>query len=151
MPLLPLRTLDATGSTALLTRWVGALDERLRDPSTDRAVLCRETLAELAWPQYAASWSSAVEDEGVPMATRLALLALDPRHITLEPEYYADCDPTQFQPVKPLLWLWYAFDRGDGRRAPPHARAAHLPSLRPRVQVLPTRGVLVRLQPGGRR
>ena len=111
MPLLPLRTLDATGSTALLTRWVGALDERLRDPSTDRAVLCRETLAELAWPQYAASWSSAVEDEGVPMATRLALLALDPRHITLEPEYYADCDPAQFQPVKPLLWLWYAFDR----------------------------------------
>lgn len=111
MPLLPLRTLDPTGSTALLTRWISALDERLRDPSTDRAVLCRETLADLAWPQYAASWSTAVEDESVPLATRLALLALDPRNITLEPEYYADCDHALFQPVKPLLWLWYTFDR----------------------------------------
>src|SRR4029077_8550663 len=32
-------------------------------------------------------------------------------NITLEPEYYADCDDARFQPVKPLLWLWYSFDR----------------------------------------
>ncbi len=45
------------------------------------------------------------------MGTRLALAALDPRHVTLEPEYYGDCDQARFQRVKPLLWLWYSFDR----------------------------------------
>jgi acetyltransferase-like isoleucine patch superfamily enzyme len=38
-------------------------------------------------------------------------LSLDPRNVTLEPEYYADCDQDRFQRVKPLLWLWYSFDR----------------------------------------
>jgi galactoside O-acetyltransferase len=52
-----------------------------------------------------------VEDTSIPVATRAALLALDPRNVTLEPEYYADCDQTKFQRVKPLLWLWYSFDR----------------------------------------
>lgn len=28
-----------------------------------------------------------------------------------EPEYYAECDDVKFQRVKPLLWLWYSFDR----------------------------------------
>ena len=36
---------------------------------------------------------------------------MDPRNITLEPEYYAECDDARFQRVKPLLWLWYSFDR----------------------------------------
>jgi acetyltransferase-like isoleucine patch superfamily enzyme len=36
---------------------------------------------------------------------------MDPRNVTLEPEYYADCDQDRFQRVKPLLWLWYSFDR----------------------------------------
>jgi acetyltransferase-like isoleucine patch superfamily enzyme len=38
-------------------------------------------------------------------------LSLDPRNITLEPEYYADVDAERFARVKPLLWLWYSFDR----------------------------------------
>ena len=29
---------------------------------------------------------------------------MDPRNVTLEPEFYADCDDARFQPVKPLLW-----------------------------------------------
>src|SRR6476646_2529523 len=36
---------------------------------------------------------------------------MDPRNITLEPEYYGECDDARFQRVKPLLWLWYSFDR----------------------------------------
>jgi acetyltransferase-like isoleucine patch superfamily enzyme len=52
-----------------------------------------------------------VQDESVPLGTRLTLAALDPRNVTLEPEYYSDCDDARFQPVKPLLWLWYSFDR----------------------------------------
>jgi len=54
---------------------------------------------------------TAVEDSKLSLATRLALSALDPRNITLEPEYYAECDDEKFQRVKPLLWLWYSFDR----------------------------------------
>src|SRR5687768_18475403 len=59
----------------------------------------------------AANWETAVADKKLPAATRLALLALDPRNVTLEPEYYAECDDARFQKVKPLLWLWYSFDR----------------------------------------
>jgi acetyltransferase-like isoleucine patch superfamily enzyme len=36
---------------------------------------------------------------------------MDPRNITLEPEYYGDTDEAKFQAVKPLLWFWYSFDR----------------------------------------
>ncbi len=39
------------------------------------------------------------------------LLCLDPRNVTLEPEYYAEVDAARFGRVKPLLWLWYSFDR----------------------------------------
>jgi acetyltransferase-like isoleucine patch superfamily enzyme len=31
--------------------------------------------------------------------------------VTLEPEYYHECDDARFLRVKPLLWLWYSFDR----------------------------------------
>jgi acetyltransferase-like isoleucine patch superfamily enzyme len=74
-------------------------------------VICRETLAELAYPEYAKSWEEAAQDESIPLGTRLSLAALDPRNVTLEPEYYSDCDDARFQRVKPLLWLWYSFDR----------------------------------------
>jgi acetyltransferase-like isoleucine patch superfamily enzyme len=68
-------------------------------------------LCDIQYPEYARNWESAVEDASLPAATRLALSALDPRNITLEPEYYAECDDGRFQKVKPLLWLWYSFDR----------------------------------------
>jgi acetyltransferase-like isoleucine patch superfamily enzyme len=83
----------------------------LEDPSCDRALLCRRALTELSLPQYSANWDTAVNDPGLPYATRLALAATDPRNVTLEPEYYHECDDARFQKVKPLLWLWYSFDR----------------------------------------
>ncbi len=91
--------------------WLEAIEASLRDGSTDRADLCRRTLAELTYPEFAANWETAVNDRSLPGGTRLALAALDPRNVTLEPEYYADCDQERFQRVKPLLWLWYSFDR----------------------------------------
>ncbi len=115
MPFLPLRGLPARGNASLASDWLERLAHRLDQPSTDvaadRALLCREVLTELCFPQYVADWETAVTDTSLPMGTRLALSALDPRNITLEPEYYADCDDARFQPVKPLLWLWYSFDR----------------------------------------
>jgi acetyltransferase-like isoleucine patch superfamily enzyme len=119
MPLLPLRQLPAVGNASLADAWLERIAHRLEQAggSADegvaerRALLCRETLAELTFPEYADNWEEAVSDEKLPMGTRLALSALDPRNITLEPEFYADCEDEKFQLVKPLLWLWYSFDR----------------------------------------
>jgi galactoside O-acetyltransferase len=111
MTYLPLRSLSKPPDSPVMAEWLDALSDALADPATDRAALCRRTLAELAYPEYAANWETAVADPRLPAGTRLALAALDPRNVTLEPEYYADCDDAQFQPVKPLLWLWYSFDR----------------------------------------
>ncbi|MBX9928545.1 MAG: acyltransferase [Gemmatimonadaceae bacterium] len=111
MPIRRLRTLPARPDALLADAWLERLDAALADPATDRATLCRTTLTELAFPQFTANWETAIHDTAVPLGTRLALHALDPRNITLEPEYYAECDDALFQPVKPLLWLWYSFDR----------------------------------------
>jgi acetyltransferase-like isoleucine patch superfamily enzyme len=115
MPFLPLRQLPPTGNANLATAWLQRIAERLATPAADvaadRALLCRDTLLELSYPQYAANYDTAVADASIPLGTRLALSALDPRNVTLEPESYADCDDARFQPVKPLLWLWYSFDR----------------------------------------
>jgi galactoside O-acetyltransferase len=115
MPFLPLRKLPPTPNASLADAWLERIADRLAKPGADviasRALLCRETLAELCYPEYAANYETAVADGAVALGTRLALSALDPRNITLEPEFYADCDDARFQPVKPLLWLWYSFDR----------------------------------------
>src|SRR5882672_10863607 len=115
MPYLPLRSLPPRPIAALTEAWLERLDNRLKQSAVDvvahRSVVCRETLAELMYPGFAESWEEAVNDESIPLGTRLALAALDPRNVTLEPEYYSDCDDALFQPVKPLLWLWYSFDR----------------------------------------
>jgi len=111
MVLKPLRKLPSLAADALAGEWLERIDTALHDPALDRPRWCRDVLCELAHPEYAASWDSAVADPKLPRGTRLALAALDPRNITLEPEYYAECDDARFQRVKPLLWLWYSFDR----------------------------------------
>ena len=111
MALLPLRALEDRPVTAAARDWLAQLEAALKDPATNRNRLCRETLAQLWYPEYAANWETAVNDDRVPVASRLALAAMDPCNVTLEPEYYADCDQARFQRVKPLLWLWYSFDR----------------------------------------
>ncbi len=111
MAFLPLRSLADRSIEGIEREWLDRIGHELAAPDCDRALLCRRTLAELVAPQYAASWEEAVADPKLPLGTRLALAALDPRNITLEPEYYSDCDDARFQRVKPLLWLWYSFDR----------------------------------------
>ena len=111
MPYLPLRKIAERPSRTLASEWLESLGHSISDPATDRSRLCRETLTSLYYPEFAANWETAIEDASLPAATRLALTSMDPRHITLEPEYYSDCDDERFQRVKPLLWLWYSFDR----------------------------------------
>ena len=116
MPFLPLRSLPTSGNASLGSSWLERIEDRLANPSgenliDDRADLTREVLCELLYPEYAANWHEAVADPSLPQGTRLALSTLDPRNITLEPEFYGECEDAKFQPVKPLLWLWYSFDR----------------------------------------
>jgi acetyltransferase-like isoleucine patch superfamily enzyme len=111
MAFLPLKKIEEPQVSAAGKEWVEGIAAALKDPGCDRNLLCRKTLTDLTFPQYAASWETAVNDSKVPLATRLALSSTDPRNITLEPEYYGDCDSEKFQRVKPLLWLWYSFDR----------------------------------------
>jgi acetyltransferase-like isoleucine patch superfamily enzyme len=111
MTYLPLKKIVDPPVDAVGREWVQQLGAALADPKCDRALLCRRALTELTFPQFAANWETATLDAKLPLATRLALSATDPRNITLEPEYYGDCDSERFQRVKPLLWLWYSFDR----------------------------------------
>jgi acetyltransferase-like isoleucine patch superfamily enzyme len=111
MVLRPLRALTRAPHAGVVEAWLDGLADELKRPDADRAEICRRTLAELTYPEYANNWETAVADQSLPLATRAALLALDPRNVTLEPEYYAECDDAKFQRVKPLLWLWYSFDR----------------------------------------
>lgn len=111
MPRIPLQKLPARPTEKVEDAWIANLSERLADPATDRALLCRDTLLELAYPQYLGHYDQVMADLKTPLGTQLALAALDPRNVTLEPEYYGDCDQEKFQRVKPLLWLWYSFDR----------------------------------------
>jgi len=111
MPIYPLRKLAERPTEALTAGFLESISSQLQDPSVDRSDVCRRTLCELLYPGFANHWETAVEDSQLPLATRLALASLDPRNITLEPEYYAECDEAKFALTKPLLWLWYSFDR----------------------------------------
>jgi acetyltransferase-like isoleucine patch superfamily enzyme len=107
MAFLPLRPvpIPPTADSAY-RRWLGEIDERLADPGCDRAELCRGILTDLYYPALRDA-----DPTELPAATRLALLQMDPRNITLEPEYYAEVDPARYAPAKPLLWLWEMFDK----------------------------------------
>ena len=107
MAFLPLRQVAvAAHAGQAYQRWLGTLDEALADAATDRNELCRSLLTDLYYPQL----RDAAPSE-LPAAQRVALLQMDPRNITLEPEYYADIDAQKYYPVKPLLWLWEMFDK----------------------------------------
>ena len=90
--------------------WLAELDAALSAPGADWSRICRDTLYAL-WHPAGPGCDEELADSKVGLAARAGLLALDPRNITLEPEYYAEVDAEKFARVKPLLWLWYSFDR----------------------------------------
>ncbi len=111
MAYFPLRQIDLpAGARQLRDSWLADLSARLAEPGADWNVITRETLFELAYPGQG-NWAERHDDANLPMASKLALASLDPRNITLEPEYYHEVDVARFARVKPLLWLWYSFDR----------------------------------------
>ena len=104
---LPLRSVPLPESTTReYDRWVGGIAERLEDPSCDRNELCREVLTALYYPGLAT-----VDPGDIPDHARIGLLQMDPRNVTLEPEYYQETDVDRYARIKPLQWLWEMFDK----------------------------------------
>ena len=111
MPLLPLRPVPIpSGARAVFDEWLDAIDRRLDDPACDRNELCREVLSTLYFPHHPEGDGGAVVRQAGG-GTAVALLHMDPRNVTLEPEYYHETDVERYARVKPLLWLWEMFDR----------------------------------------
>lgn len=107
----PLRTLTLPEPAGdQYDRWLGEIEAQLADPACDRNRLCRDVLLQIYYPGLD-DCDAVLGDPATPLATRAALLALDPRNITLEPEHYHEIDPARYARVKPLLWLWQSFDR----------------------------------------
>lgn len=106
MVLRPLRQLaPSNGAVALFDEWLSTLETAIIR-GDDRSELCRRTLIELFYPGLAA-----VDPATLPLTTRVALAQMDPRNVTLEPEYYTEVDEDRFLERKPLIWLWQMFDR----------------------------------------
>ena len=107
MEFLPLREVPLPEATEReYSRWVGEIADRLADDGVDRNELAREILTQIYYPQYVDA-----DPRELPPATRIALLQMDPRNITLEPEYYREIDTQRYARVKPLQWLWEMFDK----------------------------------------
>jgi len=103
-PLRPVGVSDA--ARVLYDPWLQALSDALDDPACDRNALCTRVLTEIYYPHLVDT-----DPAALPPATRVALAQMDPRNVTLEPEYYQEIDREQYGPRKPLLWLWEMFDR----------------------------------------
>ena len=113
MPHLPLRTIALPDATSrVYDAWIEEVGGRIAERGADWPLLTREVLYQLYYPGFG-DYDERLNDARTPPAARIALMSLDPRNITLEPEYYADVDRERFARVKPLLWLWYSFDRSS--------------------------------------
>ena len=107
MSFLPLRPVPvANAAQSLYDEWLAWVREALDDPQTDRNDLCRAILTDIYYPSL-----SDADRAGLSTSQRVALAQMDPRNVTLEPEYYLETDLELYTPRKPLLWLWEMFDR----------------------------------------
>ncbi|MXW17783.1 MAG: acyltransferase [Gemmatimonadetes bacterium] len=109
---LPLRTVRPGGDSGdRYDRWLARLDEELSDPGTDRNEFCRRVLEEIYFPGGLNAGLGTDGRATLPLTTRILLDQLDPRNVTLEPEYYRETDLERYYRVKPLIWLWEMFDK----------------------------------------
>ena len=107
MSFLPLRAVPVAGAAGrMYDEWLDRLAASLDDAECDRNELCRRILTDIYYPAYADADPSQLSP-----ALRVALAQMDPRNVTLEPEYYEEIDLERYAPRKPLLWLWEMFDR----------------------------------------
>jgi len=107
MAFLPLRPVPVhEGAAREYAEWLAWLEAELDRPGTDRSELCRRILTDLYHPHLGGS-----DPDTLSPTARVVLAQMDPRNVTLEPEYYHETDLEKYARVKPLLWLWEMFDR----------------------------------------
>ena len=107
MAFLPLRPVAvAHGAGQAYAEWLSWVEAEIDRPGTDRDELCRQILTDLYYPHLAG-----VDPATLSPTVRVGLAQMDPRNVTLEPEYYQEIDLEKYARVKPLLWLWEMFDR----------------------------------------
>jgi acetyltransferase-like isoleucine patch superfamily enzyme len=107
MSFLPLRNVSVSENAgSLYDEWLAWLAAELDRDDCDRNELCRSVLTDLYFPHLAATAPASPTS-----STQVALAHMDPRNVTLEPEYYGEIDLERYAPRKPLLWLWEMFDR----------------------------------------
>ena len=107
MPYYPLREVKLPdAATTVYVEWVEALDRELDRPECDRNELCRRILTDLFYPGLSERDPATLSPEA-----RVTLMQMDPRNVTLEPEYYHEIDVERYARVKPLIWLWEMFDK----------------------------------------
>lgn len=89
--------------------FLGRLEEKINSPTLDRNDVVRDTLYEIYFgekPNFKQLYS-----HKHPVAARALIASLDPRNVTMEPEYYVDINSHLYGPRKPLIWFWQMFDR----------------------------------------
>ena len=59
MAIYPLRKLPALPCTGVATPWLEKISDELKSGG-DRALLCRRTLCDIVYPQFASNWETAV-------------------------------------------------------------------------------------------
>ena len=96
---------------AIYRRWLSNLNEEFtRHQSFDRrADIVRDELYQMYLGKTHGGRKQATLTS--ELATNVLAECFDPRNVTLEPEYYGDVDPEQYNLRKPLIWFWQMFDR----------------------------------------
>jgi acetyltransferase-like isoleucine patch superfamily enzyme len=88
------------------SEWLHSIDSELENQDCDRNELCKRILTDIHYPTLTNK-----KPEDLSLSDKVLIANLDPRNVTLEPEYYADVDLQRYYRVKPLIWLWEMFDQ----------------------------------------
>ena len=67
--------------------WLERLERELARPDLDRNEFCLSVLRDIYYPEY-----SGREIDELPEVLQLSMMNLDPRNITMEPEYYVEVE-----------------------------------------------------------
>lgn len=92
----------------LYLAWIDKLDA---DFTADRDYDARSEIVRNALHQIYLGRHYADPDPAAGLAQQAQTHSLDPRNVTLEPEYYGDIDVARYNQRKPLIWFWMMFDR----------------------------------------
>lgn len=112
MPHYKYRELQPTAEAeTVFTRWIAHLDaefSRHHHPEL-RSEIVRDELHQLYLGRpHGGKLNSNMMTE---LPINVLQLTLDPRNVTLEPEYYGDVNAERYATLKPLIWFWQMFDR----------------------------------------